>query len=72
VFYDPVETLYRWLFRKEDLRADYLKELEVGASARVLDPLEATERPFPPSVVTGDAGAESCLSRHLNGRAELF
>jgi len=31
LFYDPAETLYRWLFRKRDLRAEYLNELEVGA-----------------------------------------
>lgn len=37
LFYDPAEALYRWLFRKEDLRTEYLRELEVGASARVLE-----------------------------------
>lgn len=37
LFYDPAEALYRWLFRKADLRTEYLKELEVGASARVLE-----------------------------------
>jgi ubiquinone/menaquinone biosynthesis C-methylase UbiE/uncharacterized protein YbaR (Trm112 family) len=37
LFYDPAETLYCWLFRKPDLRTDYLKELEVGAGARVLE-----------------------------------
>jgi len=36
-FYDPAEALYRWLFRKEDLRTGYLKELEAGARARVLE-----------------------------------
>src|SRR5262245_17750825 len=36
-FYDPAETLYRWLFRKADLRTEYLKELSVGANARVLE-----------------------------------
>jgi ubiquinone/menaquinone biosynthesis C-methylase UbiE/uncharacterized protein YbaR (Trm112 family) len=37
LFYDPAEALYRWLFRKPDLRTDYLKELEVGTGARVLE-----------------------------------
>jgi len=37
LFYDPAERLYRWLFRKPDLRMEYLKELEVGANARVLE-----------------------------------
>jgi ubiquinone/menaquinone biosynthesis C-methylase UbiE len=36
-FYDPAETLYRWVFRKEDLRTDHLKELAVTGSARVLE-----------------------------------
>lgn len=36
-FYDPAEALYRWLFRKEDLRTEYLRELEVAASGRVLE-----------------------------------
>jgi ubiquinone/menaquinone biosynthesis C-methylase UbiE/uncharacterized protein YbaR (Trm112 family) len=36
-FYDPAEALYRWLFRKNDLRTEYLRKLEVGASARVLE-----------------------------------
>jgi ubiquinone/menaquinone biosynthesis C-methylase UbiE/uncharacterized protein YbaR (Trm112 family) len=35
--YDPAETLYRWLFRKRDLRTEYLNALEVDASARVLE-----------------------------------
>lgn len=37
LFYDPAEALYRWLFRKDDLRTGYLNELEVGAGARVLE-----------------------------------
>lgn len=37
VLYDPAEALYRFLFRKVDLRTEYLRELEVGASARVLE-----------------------------------
>ena len=37
VLYDPAEALYRFLFRKADLRTEYLKELEIGASARVLE-----------------------------------
>ena len=31
VLYDPAEALYRFIFRKADLRAEYLKELEIGA-----------------------------------------
>jgi ubiquinone/menaquinone biosynthesis C-methylase UbiE len=36
-FYDPADVLYRWLFRKENLRLEYLKKLDVGPGARVLD-----------------------------------
>ena len=36
-FYDPAETLHCWLFRKPDLHTEYLKELAVGANARVLE-----------------------------------
>jgi len=37
LLYDPSETLYRWLFRKHDPRAEYLRELEIGTSARLLE-----------------------------------
>ena len=51
LFYDPAEALYRWLFRKPDLRTDYLKELEVGTGARVLEVSVGTGAniPRPPS-----------------------
>jgi len=37
VGYDIAETLYRWVFRKRDLRGEYLQELRVGPGARVLE-----------------------------------
>ena len=30
LFYDPAEALYRWLFPQRDLRAEYLKELDLA------------------------------------------
>jgi ubiquinone/menaquinone biosynthesis C-methylase UbiE len=54
--YDFAERAYKWIVRKPDHRLDYIKELEIGAGARVLE-------------VSVGTGANLA---YLPGDAELF